>query len=167
MPKDIWISEKWMKNPDIYHSGRRTGLRMRYDKEIDPEVKAAFQELVDWIRARFYFPVRVTVYIKASEQVTASDGDLCVSVSSLPYSYLDEPHSKIATGDYDELVSKRGILQAKIAILLPLFIELFRTIPMATLTTSSCRTKNWPIWVLRGREILNSPLVRCSARFSA
>ena len=124
MPKDIWISEKWMKNPDIYHSGRRTGLRMRYDKEVDPEVKAAFQELVDWIRARFYFPVRVTVYIKASEHVTASDGDLCVSVSFLPYSYLDEPHSKIATGDYDELVSKRGILQAKIAILLPLFFEL-------------------------------------------
>ena len=43
MPKDIWISEKWMKNPDIYHSGRRTGLRMRYDKEIDPEVKLLFR----------------------------------------------------------------------------------------------------------------------------
>ena len=53
-----------MKNPDIYHSGTRTGLRMRYDKYLDPEVKTTFQELAGWIRARFYFPVRVTVYIK-------------------------------------------------------------------------------------------------------
>ena len=82
------------------------------------------RELADWIRARFYFPIRVTVYVKASERVTANDGDQCVSISFLPYSYLDEPYLKIAAGDYDDLVSKRGILQAKIVILLELFIQL-------------------------------------------
>ena len=124
MQKDIWMSKKWMNNKAICCSERRTGLYMRYDKEVDSEVKIAFKDLARWIRARFYFPVRVTVYVKASKRVLARDGDLCVSVFFRPDSYEEEPYSRIATGDYKELADKWDDQKAKIALLTPLFIDL-------------------------------------------
>ena len=113
-----------MKNKYINQSGRRTGLRMRYDKDVDPEVKQAFRGLVNWIRARFCFPVRVTVYVKATKRVIARDGDRCVSVFFRPYNYLEDPYTRIATGDYDDLAQKYGNQKAMIQILMPLFIDL-------------------------------------------
>ena len=124
MQKDIWMSKKWMNNEAICCSERRTGLYMRYDKDVDPEVKTAYKELVKWIRARFCFPVRVTVYVKTSKRVVSKDGDFCVSVFFRPDSYQEEPYSRIATGDYKELVKKWGIQKAKIAILMPLINDL-------------------------------------------
>ena len=34
MAKDIWISENWMKDPEIAKQGRRTGLRLRFDRDV-------------------------------------------------------------------------------------------------------------------------------------
>ena len=124
MAKDIWMSKKWVKNPKINISGRRTGLRMRYENNVSPEIKNLFKEMASWIRQRFFFPVRVPVYIKSKRRIKSKDGDLCVSTSLWPYDYAEEPYIRIATGDYEELVKERGKLQANIAILLPLLHEL-------------------------------------------
>ena len=124
MKTDIWISEKWTKNDKLLQGRQRTGLRLRIDATVDPEIKTTFKELAKWLRERFYFPIRVPVYIKASDRIIARDGDLCVSVFFEPDEYTVEPYIRIATGDYRELVKTRGTLQARIAILLPIFHEL-------------------------------------------
>ena len=67
---------------------------------------------------------RITVYVKTSKRVVSKDGDFCVSVFFRPDSYQEEPYSRIATGDYKELVKKWGIQKAKIAILMPLINDL-------------------------------------------
>ncbi len=124
MNKDIWISEEWKKNPVICNAERRTGLRLKFDKETHPEVKASFKKISKWIRERFCFPIRVPVYVKAAKTVIARDGEHCVGVFFEPDDYKWEPYIRIATGDYEELLKKSGELQAKIAILLPMLHEL-------------------------------------------
>ena len=138
MKKDIWNSKEWMKNSIICSSDRRTGLRLRFDKNVNPEVKDSFIKLGNWIRERFFFPIRIPVYVKCSEQRRARDGELCVGVFFRPDNYSTEPFIRIATGDFERLISERGVLQAKIAILLPLFHELthyYQWINSVTLTT--------------------------------
>ena len=123
MNQDLWVSEEWKKNPAL-QSKRQPGLKMKYDKEIKQEVKRLFQRLAAWIRERFYFPIQVSVYVKTDKRVKARDGDACVSVSFLPDSFNDEPDIKIATGDYEELIARQGILQARAALIHPLLHEL-------------------------------------------
>ncbi|MBO4872930.1 MAG: hypothetical protein J5496_05910 [Lachnospiraceae bacterium] len=124
MKTDIWNSREWMENRYICSSDRRTGLRLRCEKKINPEVKDSFVKLVKWIRDRFFFPIRIPVYVKCSERIRARDGDLCVGIFFRPDNFITEPYISIATGDFEKLVSERGISQAKIAILLPLLHEL-------------------------------------------
>ena len=124
MSQDIWISKEWMNNQNICIPGRRTGLRLRIDKNVHPEVKAAYKQLANWIRERFLFPIRVPAYIKCSERIKARDGEYCVALFFRPDDYSVEPYIRIATGDYKKLEKTKGALQAKIAILLPLFHEL-------------------------------------------
>lgn len=124
MQKDIWLSEKWMSNPKICIPDRKDGLRIFYDKEVHPEVKAAFQRLAAWIRERFYFPVRVNARICSAERVTARDGSRSVGLCFMPDNQAENCQIKIATGDYEKLVRERGTLQARIAIILPFLHEL-------------------------------------------
>ena len=37
----IWMIEDWEKNIDFNDENRKTGLRLRFDKDIDPEVRRA------------------------------------------------------------------------------------------------------------------------------
>ena len=124
MKKDIWVSNEWRNNPEICLHRRRTGLRLKIDKSVDPEVKEAFLMLAKWIRERFFFFFRLPAYIKSSKMLKAKDGDLCVGIFFEPDSYADEPYIRVSTGDYMELVNKKGTLQARIAILLPFLHEL-------------------------------------------
>ncbi len=124
MAKDIWISENWMKDPEIAKQGRRTGLRLRFDRDVDPDIRAAFKELAKWSRERFWFPVRVPVYVRSSKTVTARDGDQCVGTFLWPDDHSVEPYIRVAAGDYQDLVNEKGALQAKILVLLPFLHEL-------------------------------------------
>ena len=42
----IWTLDDWEKNIDLERSGHRCGLRLRFDKEVDSEVR----------KKRIFFP---------------------------------------------------------------------------------------------------------------
>ena len=73
----IWRLDNWEKILPKDGSGR-TGLRFRCDKNVDPEVKRACLQFGKWLRAEYYFPVRIVVYVKEAERIRAKDGDYVV-----------------------------------------------------------------------------------------
>ena len=119
----IWTIDNWKKNlhDDIL---RRTGIRFRYDKSVHPEVKRACSQFANWLRSEYYFPLRILIYIKGSKTIHTKDGDNVVGSFFEPFSYLDEPYIRIATGDYDELTQNFGKDNALASILLSLAHEL-------------------------------------------
>lgn len=119
----IWTINDWEKilQKDI---ARRTGIRFRYDKDVHFEVKRAFSQFAIWLRTQYYFPLRVVVYVKGTNTIRTQDGENVVGSFFEPYSYLDEPFIKIATGDYDKLVTDLGNDNALASILLSLAHEL-------------------------------------------
>ncbi len=119
----IWTIEDWSKNL-AEDSLRRTGVRFRYEKTVPAEVKRACSQFAHWLRSEYYFPLRVVVYVKGTKTIRTQDGENVVGSFFEPYSYLDEPYIKIATGDYDELVSDLGNDNALASILLSLAHEL-------------------------------------------
>ena len=119
----IWTITDWEKNlPD--NSLRRTGLRFRYDRNTHPEVKRACLQFAIWLRTQYYFPLRVVVYVKRTKTIRTKDGDHVVGSFFEPFSYLDEPYIRIATGDYNELANHLGKDNALASILLSLAHEL-------------------------------------------
>lgn len=119
----IWTIHNWEKNlqSDI---SRRTGLRFRYDQNVPPEVKRACSQFAIWLRTEYYFPLRVVVYVKGAKTIRTKDGDHVVGSFFEPFSYSDEPYIRLATGDYEELVSAWGKDRALASILLTLAHEL-------------------------------------------
>lgn len=119
----IWTISDWKKNlrDDI---SRRSGIRFRYEKTVHPEVKRACSQFAVWLRTQYCFPLRVLVYVKGAKTIRSKDGDSVVGSFFEPFSYLDEPYIRIATGDYEKLTSKLGEDSALASILLSLAHEL-------------------------------------------
>ena len=46
---NIWRSQKWRAFYDQHP--HRTGLRVRYEKGVHPEVRRACMEFCDWLRS--------------------------------------------------------------------------------------------------------------------
>lgn len=109
------METKW-KHYYNAHS-HRCGLRVDYEKNVDPEVKRACKEFVLWLRKEYVFPMRVRVYVKENKRIKAHDGEPVCGTTFLPYSRDDEPYIRIATGDYPELVEQMGTDNALAAIL--------------------------------------------------
>lgn len=120
----IWTFEKWKKYINVDENGHRFGLRLRFDKGVDTEVKRACKEFAKWLRIEYVFPKRVVVYIKSSCQIKALDGELVSGTFFGPYDYCHEPYIRIATGDYSELLNELGKDNALAAILYSLAHEL-------------------------------------------
>ncbi len=95
----------------------RRGIRLRFDKGVDDEVRRACKEYVNWLRTQYEFPMRVPIYIKASEYVTTSTGEECSAVFLGPYDKTLEPYIKVSAGDYPDLLAKCGKDNALAAIL--------------------------------------------------
>ena len=114
---------KWKLNinGNVY---RRIGIRFRYDKSVDLEVKRAISQFAIWLRSEYYFPLRVVVYVKGTNTVRTREGESVVGTFFEPFSYDDEPYIKISTGDYNELVSDLGKDDALATILASLAHEL-------------------------------------------
>lgn len=103
---NIWLSQKWRVFYDQHP--HRTGLRVRYEKGVDPEVRRACMEFFDWLRSEYEFPMRVVVYVKACEQVRCMDGELAYGTFFRPFDRLKEPYVRIATGDYRKRLDEWG-----------------------------------------------------------
>ena len=51
----IWTIDDWEKNIDLTREGHRTGLRLRFDKDIDSEVRRACKEFAVFLRREYFF----------------------------------------------------------------------------------------------------------------
>jgi len=121
----IWTIEKWEKNIDLDKEGHRTSLRMRFDKDVDSEVRRACKEFAAFLRKEYFFPIRVVVYIKNKPRIMAMDGDIVYGTFwSMDDDYSVEPHIRVAAGDYNDLVTKWGKDSALTVILLTIAHEL-------------------------------------------
>lgn len=102
----LWTLTKWKK---IYtDSNVISGLRLRCDKDVHPEVKRACKEFCDWLRSEFHFPIRVTIYLKSSKVIKAMDGELVYGTFLGPYDKLEQPYIRVATGDFLDLQDSWG-----------------------------------------------------------
>ncbi|MBG9810080.1 hypothetical protein ABD68_00100 [Bacillus endophyticus] len=96
----------------------RTGLRIRSEQGVHPEVRRACLEFEKWLRIEFEFPIRVPVYLKKSDQIKNTFTKELVSATFFaPYDKEQEPYIRIATGDYMELVQELGQDDALASIL--------------------------------------------------
>lgn len=121
----IWTIEDWERNIDLTREGHRTSLRMRFDKDVDGEVRRACKEFAVFLRREYFFPIRIVVYIKNKSKITAMDGDKVYGTFwSIEDDYTVEPYIHVAAGDYNELCAKWGKESALTAILLTMAHEL-------------------------------------------
>ena len=96
---------KWKK---LNLSGRKKGIRVRYDKNISDECKKYYKCFFTFIRKNYVFPIRVNVYVKATEYICAKDGAFVIGTFFRPNSMEDDPYIKVAAGDYDVVYEKSG-----------------------------------------------------------
>jgi len=121
----VWTLEKWEKNTSLIKGNHRLGLRLKFDKGIDDEVRRACKEFAVFLRKEYYFPIRVVVYIKNKSKIIAMDGDKVYGTFwCTEDDYTIEPHIRVAAGDYKELCIKWGKDSALTAILLTIAHEL-------------------------------------------
>lgn len=113
----IWTINKWEKFYDLSNPNHRIGARLKFDKDVDPEVKRACKEFLSWLRKEYFFPIRVPIYIKASKQIKAMDGEMVSATCFKPFNVHEEPYIRIATGDYYEIKTRKGKDNALAAIL--------------------------------------------------
>ena len=102
----------------------RSGLRMRYDVEVNEDVRRSVSEFVFWLRKEYTFPKRVCVYVKADRRIKSMKGDMVCGTFFRPADRDREPYIRIATGDYVELLAKWDRDNALAAILSTLAHEL-------------------------------------------
>ena len=103
----IWTLDKWTKIYSLSDQ-HRTGVRIRFDKNVDTEVKRSCKEFIAWLRKQYFFPQRVLIYIKATEKIKAVDGDLVSATCLLPFDKKMEPYIRVSTGTYYELKERKG-----------------------------------------------------------
>ncbi|EGC0090973.1 hypothetical protein H8U17_002016 [Listeria monocytogenes] len=86
----------------------RSGIRLKIEKSVNPDLKKAFVEYAKWLRMEYDFPIRVPVYVKAKKKITTiNEAEVSASFFA-PFCKKDEPYIRIATGDYEELVAEFG-----------------------------------------------------------
>ena len=119
---NVWTIDKWKK----FYSKHpyRSGLRVRYENKVDSEVKRAIKECIDWLRSEYVFPKRIRLYVKANRRIKAQNGEMVCGTFFRPADRNQEPYIRIATGDYSELLEKRGKDNALAAMLYTLIHEL-------------------------------------------
>lgn len=105
MMRRLWQCNDWNKYLD---ENCRKGVRLRFDKEVDEEVKRACKEYVCWLRTNYDFPIRIPIYLKASKYVTVSTGEKVSAYFFGPYEKIYEPYIKVSVGDYEDLLDKLG-----------------------------------------------------------
>jgi hypothetical protein len=104
---------------------KRTGLRIRSDKNVDVVLKKAFIHFAKWLRRHYEFPKRVPVYLKESYYIITHCTKEQASASFFaPFDKKEEPYIRVATGDFYDLEQKHGRRQAILMALNSLSHEL-------------------------------------------
>ncbi len=88
-------------------NGNRTGLRIRGQRG-HPIVRETLKRFARWLRKEYNFPIRVPVYLNQHRRFIMAEGEEATASFFAPYDRNIEPYIRIATGDYDDLVSESG-----------------------------------------------------------
>ena len=81
-------------------TGRKNGLVLRFDKNVDPEVRRCVKAFCRWLRQMFSFPLRITVYIRETAYVQLRTGEPTSANVWGPYKADAYPYAAVAAGDY-------------------------------------------------------------------
>ncbi|MCM3170335.1 hypothetical protein [Peribacillus frigoritolerans] len=96
----------------------RTGLRLRSEAGVHPEVRSVCIKFCKWLRSQMEFPVRVVIYLKKDYQIkNRTTKQMVTATFFAPYDKNVEPFIRIATGDYSESIEERGTKDALYAML--------------------------------------------------
>ena len=110
----LWNCKDWTEHVD---PGCRSGVRLRFDKGVDPEVIRACKAFLQWLRREYVFPMRVPIYCKNAEFLITRSGKTCSAAFFGPYDKTLEPYIRVSVGDYRTMVEERGKDNALGAIL--------------------------------------------------
>ena len=108
----IWTLDKWKDNYELCFQNHRRGLCCRFDNQVDLEVKKFCKKFCRWLRKNYFFPQKITIYIKADVYVKAKDGDQVSAIFYEPGGYQETSYIKIATGDYQKIRMRYGSINA-------------------------------------------------------
>ncbi len=95
---------------------KRSGLRV-VTRRGHRLLRGAALRYATWLRAHYEFPMRVPIYLLPGKTVRTMHGERCSASFFAPWSPKDEPHIRIATGDYPELLRELGRDNALAAVL--------------------------------------------------
>lgn len=121
---NLWLKTDWKNLIDTSLPSYRSGIRLKFDKGVDAEVKRAIKEMIIWLKSLYFFPVRIPIYIKNTYRVQTKDHDQVCGKFFGPYDMRQEPYICIATGDYKELLKEWGKDDALASILATVLHEL-------------------------------------------
>ncbi|KZD46405.1 hypothetical protein B4083_0014 [Bacillus cereus] len=104
----IWTLRNWKEYYNLEEKSHRTGLRLKFDTDVDPEVRRAIKEFCKWLRREYFFQIRVPIYVKTSYKIKTMDGELVYGTFFGPFDRNVEPYICISAGDYYDTVQKNG-----------------------------------------------------------
>ena len=102
--RKLWAFCNWSQ---YLHGEYRCGVRLRFDQGVDPEVRRACKQFVNWLRKWYEFPVRVPIYFKNQKVVYSRSGKSFSAIFSGLYALNEEPYIRIAVGNYPNLLVAR------------------------------------------------------------
>lgn len=120
--RKLWSESFWEEY--LIEKEHRSGIRVRFDKTVDNEVRRACKEFIRWLRRDYFFPIRVPIYIKSSKTVKSRSGENVSALFFGPFDKEAEPYISVAVGDYYDMVNKWGKDNALAAILCSISHEL-------------------------------------------
>ncbi|MBR4049624.1 MAG: HAD family hydrolase [Clostridia bacterium] len=145
-----WKSQNYKKiydNQDI-----RTGIALRFEKGVHGDIKSLFTDFTKWLRKNYYFPIRVAVYIKASETIKLMNGSMAWG-SFRYFDTFDEPYIRIPTGDYLKQAEIEGKENAAYTILSSFVHELTHYFQWVNQFEQTDRGSEWQANYYRNRII--------------
>ena len=98
----LWKCNNWIKYIG-FSSTRRTGLKLRFQKDVDTEVRRSCIEFCKWLRKNYFFPIMVPIYFKTTEYIVSKTGVKYSAIFFEPFDKQNEPYIRIATGDFYEI----------------------------------------------------------------
>ncbi|MCI2255268.1 hypothetical protein L2D08_12910 [Domibacillus sp. PGB-M46] len=96
----------------------RTGLKIKSEKGVHPEVKAECTKFCNWLQWQMTFDVRVVIYLKQDTLIkNRTTNEMAAATFFAPYDKEEEPYIRIATGSYEKLIVEYGKKNALYEIL--------------------------------------------------
>ncbi|MPM98957.1 hypothetical protein SDC9_146147 [bioreactor metagenome] len=112
--RKLWLCDDWNT---LICSNSRHDIRLRFDSDVDVDVKRACKEFINWLRLQYTFPIRVPIYLKNSMGIKSKSGEIVSATFFGPFDKSLEPYIKIAVGDYEILKKEMGKDNALASIL--------------------------------------------------